>query len=202
MSEVESNTKADRIAVYYVVYKCSDGNKSIEYETSTDRIWLGEGMIDCYPGSEYDFLKEFYKHFMAMRHKQEEAEELEMSERTFEVFDIDLGKRIRYVERLISSNLMRPDLRTYVADKVGLSADYISQLLKKQVGENFSEHVISIRMKTARQYVLEGKKSMSEIAHLVGMSQGGFSSAYKRIFGITPLADRKIFRGKFKKRRK
>lgn len=82
------------------------------------------------------------------------------------------------------------------AERVGLSPNYISQILKQVYQETFSQHLLSSRMKEARQ-LLESGSSVTDAANLVGYaSSRRFHEAFTRYWGVTPAACRRTKGGR------
>ena len=72
------------------------------------------------------------------------------------------------------------------ANVLGLSTRQLSHQLKKD-DVSFSEIIKTVRIESADFYVREGKKSLSEIALLLGYSeQSAFTRAYRSWHGVPP----------------
>lgn len=73
------------------------------------------------------------------------------------------------------------------AERVHLSEFYLSKLFKRKTGENFSDFVISVKMKKAAQLLKEIDFKTYEVGHMVGYdSSKTFSRAFKNYFGVSP----------------
>ncbi|MFC7679638.1 helix-turn-helix domain-containing protein [Paenibacillus sp. GCM10028914] len=83
-----------------------------------------------------------------------------------------------YSESDLSLSVLAAEART--------SEAYISYFFKEQMGLNFSDYLEDIRMREAKQLLLESGKAISEIAAAVGyLSLNTFSRAFKRANGIS-----------------
>ena len=79
-----------------------------------------------------------------------------------------------------------------VADVVFLNRDYLSRQFKKEVGVNFSEYLMSVRMKQARCLLENSSLRISEVALRVGITNMSyFSTVFHKVFGCKPNDVRK-----------
>ena len=79
-----------------------------------------------------------------------------------------------------------------VADFVYLNRDYLSRQFKKEVGVNFSEYLMSLRMKRAKQLLETTNTRISDIALQVGITNMSyFSTVFHKTFGCKPNDVRK-----------
>ena len=71
--------------------------------------------------------------------------------------------------------------------QMDMSPYYFSKLFKEVTGSNFVEYVTGVRMKCARELLLEGGKSIKQICAEIGYSDPNyFSRIFKRYEGCTP----------------
>lgn len=82
---------------------------------------------------------------------------------------------------------------SYCASQLYLSPNYFGDLVKKETGKSASE-LINLRvMDMAKEMILDGRRSISEIAYELGFTYPHhFSRAFKRNTGITPNEYRSI----------
>lgn len=73
-----------------------------------------------------------------------------------------------------------------VAPKFNYSYGYLSGLFKKNTGKTLSEYYQHRKMETGKALVLENKKSIGEIAEMLGYNLYSFSKAFKNAYGISP----------------
>ena len=79
----------------------------------------------------------------------------------------------------------------YLADGVHLSANYLSDLLKKETGRNAKEHVNTFVVEKAKTLLLNTTGNISEIAYDLGFNYPHyFSRMFKQRTGMTPQAYR------------
>jgi AraC-like DNA-binding protein len=94
---------------------------------------------------------------------------------------------IKYYNEKLQLELGTPSPK-YFAEKVNLSANYLSDLLKKQTGKNTKEHVDDYIIDLAKTQLLNSEENISEIAFELGFNYPHyFSRLFKRKTGETPL---------------
>ncbi|WP_292010652.1 helix-turn-helix transcriptional regulator [Chryseobacterium sp.] len=82
---------------------------------------------------------------------------------------------------------------SYLADKVNLSPNYLSDLLKKETGMNAKDHIHYLLIEEAKNVLLGTSKSISEIAYDLGFEYPQyFSKLFKQKTGNTPQEFRNL----------
>ena len=82
---------------------------------------------------------------------------------------------------------------SYLADKVNLSANYLSDLLKKETGKNTKEHINEFVIEKAKTMLLNTENNVSEIAYDLGFNYPHyFSRMFKQKTGTTPQKYREL----------
>lgn len=85
---------------------------------------------------------------------------------------------------------LMPTLQAY-AQRLGLSAAYLADLLHYKRGQTFDEYVQSFRFQLACQLLIQTDASPSEVAHKLGFAHvQTFSKFFKRLTGIAPASYR------------
>ena len=78
-----------------------------------------------------------------------------------------------------------------VAEEVGLSPNYLSQLFKKELGLTVADYVLELRMEAAKNMLRFSSFPYDEIASILAFSsQSHFIQVFKKATGITPKAYR------------
>jgi len=81
----------------------------------------------------------------------------------------------------------------YLADKVNLSPNYLSDLLKKETGKNTKEHINEFVVDQAKTKLLNTEDNISEIAYDLGFNYPHyFSRMFKQKTGMTPQKYREV----------
>ena len=81
-----------------------------------------------------------------------------------------------------------------LADEFHLSAQYISQLFKSEIGVNFLAYLTNIRMEKAKQLLLSTSLSIGEVSEQSGYGDYRvFTKVFKKSEGITPSQYRRDF---------
>lgn len=95
---------------------------------------------------------------------------------------------IKYVDGHIGEDLRSED----VAERIGMSRSYFSTRFKEVTGETFHQYVIHRKMKTAAEWIEEGKKSITRIAVELGYDNFHyFAKVFAREHGCMPSEYRK-----------
>lgn len=91
-----------------------------------------------------------------------------------------------HLEEEISLNVL--------AEEFHLSAAYISQLFKNEIGVNFLAYLTSIRMERAKKLLLSTSCSIAEVSEKVGYADYRvFTKSFKKTEGVTPSQYRRNF---------
>jgi two-component system response regulator YesN len=95
---------------------------------------------------------------------------------------------IREMIQYIQDHLSEPVLLSDLADHFHISAEYLSQLFKKEVGINFNQYLRQQRISKAKQILdQDGRVKIYELAQLVGYSDPKhFSKVFRETLGLTP----------------
>lgn len=76
----------------------------------------------------------------------------------------------------------------YCAEKMNLSPNYFSDLLKSETGKNTKEHIQYYLLEKAKDLLSESDLTISEIAYRLGFEYSqSFSKLFKKKIGISPL---------------
>lgn len=79
------------------------------------------------------------------------------------------------------------------ADKMNLSTNYLSDLLKKETGKNTQEHIHYLVIEQAKNKLLSTTMNISEIAYGLGFEYPGhFSKIFKSKVGMSPVEYRNL----------
>ena len=95
----------------------------------------------------------------------------------------------RLIVEYVIANAFDPDLSLQqMSEAFGLSADYISAMIKRETGSAFKEYVTMLRIGEARRLLNEDKSlSVSDVALRVGYRKtSNFSKKFKELTGSLP----------------
>ncbi|MDF2661042.1 MAG: hypothetical protein K0Q94_3833 [Paenibacillus sp.] len=82
-----------------------------------------------------------------------------------------------------------------VAERLGMSAGYISKLFKDQTGMNFSEYLNDLRMQKAKELLQSSECKIQEVAERVGYNNvNSFIRMFKKTTGFPPGEFRRLHR--------
>ncbi|OWR30876.1 DNA-binding response regulator [Saccharibacillus sp. O23] len=106
----------------------------------------------------------------------QEAGRLQMSD--------EIQRALAYIKRNYAENI---GLQT-VADHVGLSPGYLSNLFKKELQTPFVDYLNRYRIERAKELLMQGKLKPSDIPAEVGFSPEYtyFSKVFKKVTGLNP----------------
>jgi two-component system response regulator YesN len=95
----------------------------------------------------------------------------------------------KYIEKnYYKENLSLQDL----AEEMQISATYLSRLLKQEIGVSFIDYLTQVRVNKAIELMADPHKKIYEIAEQTGYSsQHYFSTAFKKVLGVSPAEYRK-----------
>ena len=96
------------------------------------------------------------------------------------------GKIVAAVEEYLESNFKDASLED-AAERVNLSASYLSKIFKEKSGVGFSEYLSKVRMKKAGEMLKDIHYKSYDIAYYVGYDNPkNFSRAFKAFYNISP----------------
>lgn len=136
--------------------------------------------------TKYNELAEVFSKIKKELDKELENKVLDDTEASEPEFSGIHEKIIAAVKAYVEENYNDAKLEK-AAERVHLSEFYLSKLFKRKTGENFSDYVISVKMKKAAQLLKEIDFKTYEVSHMVGYdSSKTFSRAFKNYFGVSP----------------
>lgn len=98
----------------------------------------------------------------------------------------EFSPHIRNCIKYINENLSEKISVSAVAEYCGISSDYLSQIFKREIGENLSSYIVRQKLEKAKSLLLNGISS-KEICIEVGFSsQAYFVTLFKRYYNMTP----------------
>ena len=98
----------------------------------------------------------------------------------------------QHFEKLILEQLSNPNLALgELAKQLGFSTNYLSLLIKKELGMSFQEYVTQQRIQRAKRLLLSTDMKIYEVALAVGIEDMNyFSYRFKSIVGVSPKSYR------------
>lgn len=94
--------------------------------------------------------------------------------------------------KYIAENYDRKITLNEIAEHFFYSQGYLSELIKKETGQTFTEHLTKYRIKKAEELLRTTNESITKIAEKVGYSDYFyFTKVYKKATGMTPSMYRK-----------
>lgn len=97
-------------------------------------------------------------------------------------------------KKYISDNYQNQITLEEVAEEVEISPGYLSTMFKKELGINFSDYIIELRVEMAKNILKNTNLSIAEITEEVGYTDCRyFSKLFNKIVGIKPSKYRKLY---------
>ena len=101
---------------------------------------------------------------------------------------------IRHAKKYIRTHYAYPLSLEEVSHQVGFNPAYFSALFKKETGQNFSEYLMEVRIKVAKQLLADTNKSLLDVAESVGYNDlKYFSKLFKKVTCLSPSEYRKLY---------
>lgn len=101
---------------------------------------------------------------------------------------------IMAITRYLQEHLSEDISLSVLAEKFHLSAQYISQLFKSEIGVNFLAYLTNIRMERAKKLLLSTALPIGEISEQLGFGDYRvFTKVFKKSEGVTPSQYRRDF---------
>lgn len=114
--------------------------------------------------------------------------------RTTEETDEQEKHTILGIVRYMQEHLTEEISLNVLAEEFHLSASYISQLFKNEIGVNFLAYLTNIRMEQAKKLLLSTPLSIAEVSERSGYGDYRvFTKAFKKSEGVTPSQYRRNF---------
>ena len=101
---------------------------------------------------------------------------------------------IQSIARYLQEHLAEDVSLSVLAEEFHMSAQYISQLFKSEIGVNFLAYLTNIRMERAKNLLLSTPLSIAEVSEQASYGDYRvFTKAFKKSEGITPSQYRRDF---------
>ena len=92
----------------------------------------------------------------------------------------------------VNAHYTEPIQQQIVAEKFYFTREYFSRFFRKNTGMTFKEYLMKVRVRAAKEEILETEKSMLEIAMDTGFTDSrSLIHAFKKVYDITPYQFRK-----------
>lgn len=88
----------------------------------------------------------------------------------------------------IDTNQTHLDTTITMAEKFGISRNVLQSAFKQRYGISIRDYKLQLRMEQSRILLEQGKDPKQVYLELNYATQSGFTSAFKKYFGITPSA--------------
>jgi two-component system response regulator YesN len=100
---------------------------------------------------------------------------------------------VKEIKDYINENYHEPISLNMIAENIYLSPSYISDLFKKQTGENITDYLAKVRIEKAKILLKDLQIKGYEIGEMVGYKDPAyFSKVFKKVVGVSPNEYRSI----------
>ena len=100
--------------------------------------------------------------------------------------------QVEWIKEFLAKNIAATITLNDVAEVSDSSVFHISRVFKSIVGTSIFRYLMSLRLRTAFEYIVDTKLTMTHIAMETGFSnQSHLANLFKREFGLTPSQARK-----------
>lgn len=102
--------------------------------------------------------------------------------------DFDFALVLQYIQQNYRTVTLSSLARTF-----HFSETYLSKLIRKNLNQNFTEVLRTLKMNHAMEYLMNTQMKISEIADAVGYdSVDHFSRTFRKVYGVAPMEYRKM----------
>lgn len=100
---------------------------------------------------------------------------------------LSLSWEVKETIKLVQQRYREDLTLQQAADATGISPNYLTSLLKKEIGMSFLDYLISFRIDKAKELLIRTNDKAYEIMEQVGFSdQSYFSKMFKKVAGLRP----------------
>lgn len=100
------------------------------------------------------------------------------------------------IAALMAANLEEPLSMNEIAALVGISRRQLERLFQRHVGETPTKYYMNLRLRRARELLLQTAMPVTEVAIVCGfVSAAYFSRCFREVFGCSPSAERVNHKG-------
>jgi two-component system response regulator YesN len=95
-----------------------------------------------------------------------------------------ISKSIEYIEINYNRDISLADVASYIA----INPIYLSRLFKQEMGENFIDYLIKVRIEHSIKLLSTGKYKIYEISEMIGYTSSKyFNRVFRNYTGYTPV---------------
>ena len=164
---------------------------SFDPETSQKIEMILSDMLEIYEGNEAysaELIKGLFFRLLVMIREKNIAEG---NNQFKSMLSHEMMEAMYYLEQNYAENIKLSD----AAGQIGFSEGHFSRLFASQVGISFSNYLINIRLRHAKELLINTDLPVSEIAMRTGFGSGDYLSAsFSKYEGTTPTAFRRKLR--------
>ena len=101
--------------------------------------------------------------------------------------DTKKQKIIELAKKYVNENFMKNLTLKQVADQIGISSSYLSELFSDYNNDNFVEYLTNVRIEKAKEILKDPIVKVYEVGYMVGYEDPAyFSRVFKKTTGVSP----------------
>lgn len=101
--------------------------------------------------------------------------------------DTKKRKIIEIAKKYVNENFMKNLTLRQVADQIGISSSYLSELFSDYNNDNFVEYITNVRIEKAKEILKDPIVKVYEVGYMVGYEDPAyFSRVFKKSTGVSP----------------
>lgn len=94
---------------------------------------------------------------------------------------------VQEVKAYINRNYSEDISLSFIAHKYFIHPNYFCRIFRSIIGESFTEYITSVRIKKAKDFLLDSKLRLNKVCELVGYDDPRyFSQVFKKYTGVSP----------------
>jgi AraC-like DNA-binding protein/quercetin dioxygenase-like cupin family protein len=102
------------------------------------------------------------------------------------------SKPVDEVMKVLKANVLGTLSIDEICSQTSYGRAYLFRVFKAETGKSIIEYFLELKMEKAKQFILEGKMTVKEIAAELSFNEPNyFTKTFKRIVGVTPSAYKK-----------
>lgn len=169
-----------------------------EFEYARDALRNGAANYLLKPVSEESLIEEVELALARVEQKRMDLKKISLAEQHPELLQQDDPIRNSFIVKaveFITDQLSTPLTAMRVAEAVHLNSSYFSVLFKEEIGSTFTDYLIKVRLKKAKELLLRTDMKIYEIAEQIGyQTPSHFVKVFQEQEGLTPKKYREMYK--------
>jgi YesN/AraC family two-component response regulator len=169
-----------------------------EFEYAREALRNGAANYLLKPVSEESLIEEVELALVRVEQKRMDLKKISLADQHPELLQQDDPIRNSFIVKaveFITDQLSTPLTAMRVAEAVHLNSSYFSVLFKEEIGSTFTDYLIKVRLKKAKELLLRTDMKIYEIAEQIGyQTPSHFVKVFQEQEGLTPKKYREMYK--------